>query len=67
MVFLVIISNFEHVSRREIPQKSRKQGDISVVFLQNPTFHAVCAIDISTVNVQQLPENEPSKRDPKRP
>ena len=30
-------------------QKLRKQRDISVGILQNPTFHAVCAIEISTV------------------
>ena len=30
-------------------QKLRKQRDISVGILHNPTFHAVCAIQISTV------------------
>ena len=33
----------------EMPQELRKQRAISVGFLQNPTFHAVCAIEISTV------------------
>ena len=67
MIFLVIICISEHVSRREILQESQKHGDSSVDFLQHPTFHAVCAIEISTVNVQKSPENEPSKWTPKAP
>ena len=67
MIFLVIISISEHVSRIETSQESQKQGDIRDECSQTPTFHAVCAIEISTVNVQILSENESSQRAPKAP